>query len=171
MKTITYAYGQNPDADKSAASIKASLEKAGIKVKLEPIENSAYYTAMFDKSRAGDLMSTGWGPDWPNASTVIPPLFTPGGGWDLSYVNDKAFNAKVDAALVETDRTKQAGMWQELNKFAVQQAWIVPTLFERDQRMAGSKVKSASGKNGALYIGGRVRQLAPRRHVRDAIGF
>jgi hypothetical protein len=36
----------------------------------------------------------------------------------------------------------------------MQQAWIIPTLFENDQRLAGSKVHSASGKNGAPYIGG-----------------
>jgi peptide/nickel transport system substrate-binding protein len=154
MPTITYSYSQNPDADKGAAAIKASLEKAGIKVKLNPIEASAYYTTIFDKSRATELMNNGWGPDWPNASTVIPPLFTQKGGWDVSRVNDKAFNAKVDAALSETDRTKQATLWKELNKEAMQQAWIVPTLFENDQRLAGSKVHSASGKDGQMYIGG-----------------
>jgi len=154
MPKITYSYSQNPDADKAAAAIKASLELAGMKVKLNPIEASAYYTTIFDKSRATELMNNGWGPDWPNASTVIPPLFTEKGGWDVSRVNDKAFNAKVDAALSETDRTKQATMWKALNKEAMQQAWIVPTLFENDQRLAGSKVHSASGKNQALYIGG-----------------
>jgi peptide/nickel transport system substrate-binding protein len=154
MPTITYSYSQNPDADKGAASVKASLEKAGIKVKLNPIEASAYYTTIFDKSRATELMNNGWGPDWPNASTVIPPLFTEKGGWDVSRVNDKAYNAKVEAALSETDRTKQATLWKALNKEAMQQVWIVPTLFENDQRLAGSKVHSASGKNGQMYIGG-----------------
>jgi peptide/nickel transport system substrate-binding protein len=154
MPTITYSYSQNPDADKGAASIKSSLEKAGMKVKLNPIEASAYYTTIFDKSRATELMNNGWGPDWPNASTVIPPLFTLKGGWDVGLVNDKAYNEKVAAALSETDRAKQATMWQDLNKEAMQQAWVVPTLFENDQRLAGSKVKSASGQNGQLYIGG-----------------
>jgi peptide/nickel transport system substrate-binding protein len=154
MPTITYSYAQNADADKAAASIKASLGKAGITVKLNPIENSAYYTTIFDNSRKTELMNNGWGPDWPNASTVIPPLFTPNGGWDVGELNDKAFNAKVNDALSETDRTKQATMWQALNKEAMAQAWVVPTLFEKDLRMAGSKVKSASGKDGQLYIGG-----------------
>ena len=154
MPTITYSYSQNPDADKGAAAIKASLEKAGIKVKLNPIEASAYYTTIFDKSRATELMNNGWGPDWPNASTVIPPIFTEKGGWDVSRVNDKAYNAKVDAALSETDRTKQAELWKALNKEAMAQVWVVPTLFENDQRLAGSKVKTASGKDGQMYIGG-----------------
>jgi peptide/nickel transport system substrate-binding protein len=154
MPTITYSYSQNPDADKGAASIKASLGKAGINVKLNPIEASAYYTTIFNPDRATELMNNGWGPDWPNASTVIPPLFTPNGGWDVGEVNDKAYNAKVNEALSETDRNKQADMWKALNKEAMEQAWVVPTLFEKDLRLGGSKIKSASGKNGALYIGG-----------------
>jgi peptide/nickel transport system substrate-binding protein len=154
MPTITYSYSQNPDADKAAASIKASLGKAGINVKLNPIEASAYYTTIFNPDRATELMNNGWGPDWPNASTVIPPLFTPNGGWDVGEVNDKAYNAKVNEALSETDRNKQADMWKALNKEAMEQAWVVPTLFEKDLRLGGSKIKSASGKNGALYIGG-----------------
>ena len=31
-------------------------------------------------------------------------------------------------------------MWQELNKEAASQMWIIPTRFGRDQRMAGTKV-------------------------------
>jgi peptide/nickel transport system substrate-binding protein len=154
MPLITFSYGQTPDRDKEAAAVKAGLEKSGIKVKLNPIETSAYYTAVFDKSRATELMWNGWGPDWPNASTVIPPLFTQNGGWDVSRVNDKAYNVKVQAALSETDRTKQSQMWKDLNKEAMQQVWVVPTLFEQDQRLSGSKIKSASGKDGHLYIGG-----------------
>jgi len=154
MPTINYSYAQSPDGDKAAASIKSSLGKAGITVKLNPIENSAYYTTIFDKSRKTELMNNGWGPDWPNASTIIPPLFTPAGGWDVGELNDSAYNAKVNAALSETDRNKQAQMWKDLNKEAMSQAWVVPTLFEKDLRLSGSKVKSASGKNGQMYIGG-----------------
>ena len=154
MPLITYSYSQNPDADKGAAAIKASLEKAGIKVKLNPIEASAYYTTVFDKDRATELMNNGWGPDWPNASTVVPPLFTKAGGWDVSRVDDKAFNAKVQAALSNTDRNAQAEEWKALNKEAMAQAWVVPNLFEKDYRLSGSKVKSASGKDGTPYLGG-----------------
>ena len=146
MPTITYSLLAEPGRGQGRCRIKASLEKAGIKVKLNPIEASAYYTTIFDKSRATELMNNGWGPDWPNASTVIPPLFTQKGGWDVSRVNDKAFNAKVDAALSETDRTKQAELWKALNKEAMKQAWVVPTLFENDQRLAGSKVHIGLGQ-------------------------
>lgn len=136
--TITFDYGQSDDADKAAAIWVESLKRAGITVKPNPIEPGQYYGVVFDNPN--EVMAGGWGPDWPNASTVIPPLFTVEGGWDLSRVDDKAFNEKVQAASVELDRAKQATMWQELNKEAAKNMWVIPLRFGRDQRMAGSKV-------------------------------
>lgn len=134
--TITLDYAQSEDSDKSAAIWVESLKRAGITVKPNPIERGQYYGVVFDNPN--EVMTGGWGADWPNASTVIPPLFV--AGWNLSRVNDEAFNEKVKAASVELDRAKQATMWQELNKEAAAQMWVVPTRFGRDQRLAGTKV-------------------------------
>jgi len=151
MPKIVYSYSKNPDSDKGAASVKLSLSRAGIDVTLNPIPPGQYYGTVFNKDRATALMNSGWGPDWPNASTVIPPLFTLAGGFDLSYVDDAAFNKDVAAALAETDRAKQAQLWQALDKKASQQVWLIPTRFGKSQAIAGSKVKSASGDNGGVY--------------------
>ena len=136
--TITFDYAQSDDNDKAAAIWVESLKRAGITVKPNPIEAGQYYGVVFDNPN--EIMGGGWGPDWPNASTVIPPLYTVEGGWDLSRVDDKAFNEKVQAASVELDRAKQATMWQELNKEAAKNMWVIPLRFGRDQRMAGSKI-------------------------------
>ena len=133
---ITLDYAQSEDNDKAAAIWVESLKRAGITVKPNPIERGQYYGVVFQD--ANEIMLGGWGADWPNASTVIPPLFVQ--GWNLSRVDDKAFNDKVKAASVELDRNTQATMWQELNKEAAEQMWIIPTRFGRDQRLAGSKV-------------------------------
>ena len=152
MPTITFDYGDTPERNKEAASMVASLAKAGIKVKPNPIETGQYYSIVFDPQKAHEVMWAGWGPDWPNASTVIPPLFTQAGGWDLSQVDDKAFNQKVHDVATTLDRTAQADGWKALNKEAVQNVWAIPTLFGRSQSMAGSKVHSASGPNGDIYF-------------------
>jgi peptide/nickel transport system substrate-binding protein len=130
----------------------ASLAKAGIKVKPNPIEVGQYYSIVFDPDKAGDIMWAGWGPDWPNASTVIPELFTPAGGFNLSQVDDKAYTAKVQEAKTNTDRAAQSEEWKALNKEAMQNVYAIPTLFGRSQSLAGSKVKSASGDNGNVYF-------------------
>ena len=74
---------------------------------------------VFDPATAPELIPAGWGPAWPNASTLLPALFTPSGGFNLSQYDDPAYNAKVDAAKVELDRSKQATQWQELNTEAM----------------------------------------------------
>ena len=152
MKTVQFDYPQTPTNDRAAAAVVSSLGKAGIKVKPNPIEAGQFYGIVFDPDKAGDLIAAGWGPDWPNASTVIPPLFTPAGGFDLSQVDDKAFNQKVNDALANTDLAAQSEQWKALNKEAMSQVWVIPTRFGREQRLSGSKVKSASGDNGQIYI-------------------
>jgi peptide/nickel transport system substrate-binding protein len=152
--TLTYNYADTPVRGKEAAIIQASLQAAGFTVKLAPLPPGSYYSVVFDPAKAGDFGYGGWGPDWPNASTVIPPLFTQEGGWDLSQVDDAAFNAKVKAAQVETDRAKQATMWQALNTETMQNVWVIPTFFGLQQSMMGSKLATATGVNGAMYLWG-----------------
>lgn len=139
MPTLNYQYSQSPTADKAVGAVVSALAKAGITVKPEPLESGQYYGVILDPNKAGALMAAGWGPDWGNASTVIPPLFTPGGGFDVSQWNDAAFNKQVQQALVETGQT-QMDSWNKLNAEAVQQGVVIPTRFSKTQIIAGTKV-------------------------------
>ncbi|MEY3733249.1 MAG: hypothetical protein RL347_608 [Actinomycetota bacterium] len=133
---VTLDYAQSEDNDKAAAIWVESLGKAGITVKPNPIERGQYYGVVLENGN--EIMTGGWGPDWPNASTVIPPLFVQ--GWNLSLVDDPAFAEKVQAAQVELNRETQATMWHELSKESAKKMWVIPTRFGRDQRLAGTKV-------------------------------
>jgi peptide/nickel transport system substrate-binding protein len=143
MPTLTYDYPSTPTNDKRAGALVTALAAAGITVKPNPIETGQFYGVVLDPKKEHDLVYVGWGPDWPNASTVIPELFTPAGGFPLSQYNNADFNAKVKTALGELDRSKQATMWQQLNAEAAQQALTVPFLFGKQQRLHGSKVGGA----------------------------
>ncbi len=147
MPTLTYQFPTNPVDEKIAASIKKSLEAAGMTVELEPIEPGQYYGIVFDPEKAKELMRSGWAPDWANASTVLPELFGESGGFNLSQVQDTEFNAKVQEALKTLDRTAQGKIWQELNTYAAEQAWVIPHLFGKAQNIWGSKVG-----NGYLWF-------------------
>lgn len=143
MPAITFDYPQTPTNDKAAASVQASLGAAGIEVKLNPIESGQYYGVVLDPEQQNELNSAGWGPDWQNASTVIPELFGANGGFNLSRVDDPAFEEQVQVALGTIDRTAQADLWKDLNKQAMEQAWAVPTRFGKVQYLWGSKVGNA----------------------------
>jgi peptide/nickel transport system substrate-binding protein len=149
--TLTYSYPDTPVNAKAAAIVQASLQLAGFTVKLQPLPSGSYYSTVFDPAKSGDFGTGGWGPDWPNASTVIPPLFTQEGGWDLSQVDDAAFNAEVKAAQTETDRAKQSTLWQALNVETMKNVWVIPTFFPLAQGMMGSKLATETGPTGSLY--------------------
>ena len=143
MPELTYQFPQNPVDEKIAASYQAALAKAGITLKLEPIEPGQYYGIVFDPEKAQALIRSGWAPDWQNASTVIPELFGKTGGFNLGLVDDPAFEAKVQEAAAMTDRAAQGKAWQALNKEAMQNAWVVPTVFGKAQFLWGSKIGNA----------------------------
>jgi len=140
-------YGQSETNDKAAASLVASLAKAGIVATPNAIEPGAYSGVVLDPAKQGSMSASGWAPDWSNASTVIPELFAANGGFNLSQWDDAAFTAESDAAKVITDRAEQAKAWQALSKQSMELALALPTRFGKEQRIVGSKI-------GGAYIWG-----------------
>ncbi len=125
--------------------VEASFAKAGIKVSWNII-SVAYYSTVMDPAKQNDMSASGWGADWANASTVIPELFTTAGGFNLTQNADdpnyKAFEAKVNQAMKQTDRKKQAELWKALDKEAAANFWHMPTLFGKAQEVWGSALQN-----------------------------
>ncbi|HXG25948.1 MAG TPA: ABC transporter substrate-binding protein [Candidatus Binatia bacterium] len=140
MPSITWDYPQTPVRDQEAAIVIDSLSKAGINVQANPIPGGQYYGIVFNDDQAHEFGWAGWGPDWPNASTIIGPLFTDEGGWNLSRVHDQDFLDGVKDALTELDPAVQAKKWQDLNKLAMERMYVVPTTFGLTQVIAGTGV-------------------------------
>lgn len=149
--TLTFDYGKSTPGDQRAAIIKDNLEAVGFTINLNPIE-SGYYAVVGDPALQHDFGTSGWGPDWPNASTVIPALLT--GATEFNNANDYShvtkenspdWYAAIDAAMADTDRASQALKWQELNKTAVEQVYIIPNVFTRSQVIAGTKITTVDG--------------------------
>jgi len=138
--TLVFNFADTPTNQKTAAIVIASLGLAGITVTPAPLEPGKYYSIVFNPKTSGDFGTGGWGADWPNASTVLPPLLTQKGGWDLSQLDDPAVNAAADAALTELDRTKQMALWQAMNKKSAEDVNTIPTFFGLSQTIGGTKV-------------------------------
>ena len=139
--TLKFQMADTPVNQQAFKVVRESLGRAGFSVELAPMcYGWGCGSLVFDPAETGDFGTGGWGADWPNASTVIPPLFTKAGGWDLSQVDDPAYNAAVNLALATLDRDQQARAWQALNRTAVEQAWVIPTFFGLSQTIGGTKV-------------------------------
>jgi peptide/nickel transport system substrate-binding protein len=143
-KGIVWDIAQSATNQKASVLITDALKAAGIVVKFNFIPGGQYYSTVQNNAKQNDISSAGWGADWANASTVIPELFIKGHGFNLTQNwNDPAYAAfakKSDAALNETDRNKQAKMWQELSQVVMDNYWIVRPIFNKAQDEWGSKV-------------------------------
>lgn len=144
---ITYDTRDTEVAKKAAAIWIAALARVGITIKFNFIESGKYYAVVLDATKQGDLSAAGWAPDWANASTVIPELFTAEGGFPMSQNWDDAaypaFKERVVANLSEADRVKQGKEWAALNQYAMEQQWIIPGVFSKTQEIWGSKIGGA----------------------------
>ena len=143
-KGITIDTSDTASAKKAAAIITPAMKAAGIVVKYNYIPSGSYYSTIQDNTKQGDISGAGWGPDWANASTVIPPLFLKDGGFDLSQNwNDPAypaFKVLADKANATLDRTAQAKAWQAASEYAMAQYWLGPVSFTKQQLSWGSGV-------------------------------
>jgi len=144
---IVLDYSDTPTHKKAADIWISSLAKAGIVAKFNFIEVGQYYSVVLDPTKEDDIAFAGWAPDWANASTVIPQLFTQGGGFPLSQNWDDpayaAFKTASDAALAESDRVKQGKEWAALNQYAMDQMWVIPGVFSKTQEIWGSGIGGA----------------------------
>ena len=104
--SLCYDYATTPAADKATTALIDSMSKIGIKLTANPINPGQYYGIVLSDDHC-PLMNSGWGPDWANPSTVIPELVGGSGGFNLSRVDDPAYNKKISQALVETDQSTQ----------------------------------------------------------------
>jgi peptide/nickel transport system substrate-binding protein len=140
--TLTFRTPPTPTNEKVFKIVVDSLGRAGIKVERAE-ECYGYCSVVFDDK--ADFGTGGWGSDWPSASTVIPPLFTMKGGWDLSKVDDAGFSAAIADAMQTLDPGERAAKWQALSREAVENAWVIPTFFSLQHRIGGAGL-------GPLYI-------------------
>ncbi|SDJ01312.1 peptide/nickel transport system substrate-binding protein [Frankineae bacterium MT45] len=144
---FTYS-GGTPTTDAQASSLKAALDKAGFTVTLEGLSDT-YYDVIQNPSNASkyDLTWAGWGADWPNASTVIPPLFdsrvnlsAASNGQDYGYYQSDATNAAIDAAYAEQDAAKRNADWGDLSESLAKETAYIGLDIEKFLRLHGSGV-------------------------------
>lgn len=147
--SITLAYPDVPLIHQEANSISDAYARIGLDVNQEALNPETYNQLIGDPTNHFDMMYTGWLPDWPNGSAVIPPLFSgaqisnPASNLDFAELNDPTINSLIDQAYAESILTTQYHLWGELDRKIMEQAAIVPVLYTRALRMFGSNVRGA----------------------------
>jgi peptide/nickel transport system substrate-binding protein len=148
--TLVYAYANTPKWTNVSLIVAKSLEKAGFKVVRKPLDPTSAYTILGKVNNQFDIYRTGWGADWPNASTVVPPTMDgtnlQDGTNNYSFLNDPHINSEIARIKTITNLTQQSAEWEKLSEYALQNDTAqVPFLFDKYFNIYGS------GLGGVTY--------------------
>ena len=125
------------------------MAKVGVKITVKAVDPGVFYTTAGDAANCPEFVVAAWGPDWPAASTVIPPLFdgrqiVPQGNQNFSQLNETAVNEGIDKVLAITDQDEAAKEWGKLDKMIMEDyAPIFPLLNDKAIFIVGKNVKNA----------------------------
>lgn len=143
---LTIDFADTPTNAESAAAFQRALDKSGFVTSLKPIDVDVYFSTIGNSAGQDELVLAGWGPDWTNGSSVIPPLFdgrriTIRGNENYAQLDDPEINKLIDDANLVTDLHRQAALWGDLDQKVMEKAAVVPLIYDRTNQLVGSKVK------------------------------
>ncbi|WUT85129.1 ABC transporter substrate-binding protein [Streptomyces melanogenes] len=121
---LSYAYANTPRWQNVSLTLAKALEKAGFQVERKAIDPTSYYTVVGKVNTPYDIYRTGWGADWPSASTVVPPTMDgrnlQDGTNNYAFLNDPKVNSEIDRIMALTDIAKQNDEWRKLSEYVLQ---------------------------------------------------
>lgn len=132
-------------------AIAQGIERTGIKVTIKELdEDSLFDLVTSGKDADYDLYVSGWQPDIPTAFSNIQPLYASNqighGNYNTAQYSNKEVDRLIEKVSEETDSKKANQMWAELDKKIMEDAPVVPLIFDKNTWLIGSKIKN-------FYIG------------------
>jgi peptide/nickel transport system substrate-binding protein len=137
--SISYR-AERPKEKATAEAFQQSLARVGINLTIKPYPLADYtklYAGKPDFAKANGLgiIVYGWGADWPDgygflAQIVDSRVIRPSGNTNLG-IKDPAVDADLDKALVTTDTATREGIWVDIDKKVMADAFVVPGVWAK----------------------------------------
>src|SRR5699024_8559476 len=132
-----------------AEAVQQSLEKAGVEVKLNVIDQAKFYEVLATPNQQNELAITGWCSNgWFSGEPLLGPLFdgeriTETGNLNQSQIDDPALNKALAEAAVIPDLDEKNAAYAEINEQILDLAPVVPLVRPRPLQLIGSNVGGA----------------------------
>ena len=123
----------NTVREKTAQLLKDNIESLGVNVKVNVV--GLPFNQLLDKAQKQQIPAqiAGWSPDYIATDDYIVPYFSSEGYFPTQTgFRDAEMQAKIDAAVRETDPAKQAAAWKEINRMGVEK-YVYLFLDQRSQ--------------------------------------
>ncbi|GAA5009238.1 ABC transporter substrate-binding protein [Kitasatospora paranensis] len=146
---IVLAYANTPRWQPVAAAIQEALNNSGFKVDRKELDPTSYYSVVGKKDNQFDLYRTGWGADWPVASTVVPPTLdgrtVADGSPNYTHYNSATVNTEIDRINKIADVKTAADEWMKLADTALADVPKIPLTYDKFYQVYGA------GLGGVAY--------------------
>ncbi|MFD7688547.1 ABC transporter substrate-binding protein [Streptomyces sp. NPDC059781] len=156
-KSLVYAYANTPVRQQQAVLITDALEKIGLDIQKKEIDSATWYEQVGKVKNTYDLYMTGWGQDWPSASTVVPPLYDgtqiQDGASNYSHINDDHVNSEIQRILKITDTAEATTAWTELSEYIAKEVNpAAPIYYTKVFQIFGSNVGGIRYSSDSSYV-------------------
>jgi peptide/nickel transport system substrate-binding protein len=156
-KSLVYAYANTPVRQQQAVLITDALEKIGLDIQKKEIDSATWYEQVGKVKNGYDLYMTGWGQDWPSASTVVPPLYDgtqiQDGSSNYSHINDDHVNSEIQRILKVTDTAEATKAWTELSEYIAKEVNpAAPIYYTKVFQIFGSNVGGIRYSSDSSYV-------------------
>ncbi|MFF9201583.1 ABC transporter substrate-binding protein [Streptomyces sp. NPDC014986] len=153
---LTYAYSNTPRGQAQQVIIKDALKKIGFDVQAKEIDRASFYEQVGKLDNPYDIYMTGWGQDWPSASTVITPVYdgelVADGASNYSHINDKQVNDLIKKALTQ-EPEEAAKTWEQAHHRIVEEINpAAPVYYSKQIQLYGSNIGGARYSTESNYI-------------------
>jgi ABC-type oligopeptide transport system substrate-binding subunit len=140
-----------------AMAAEPQLEAVGFEVTRVAHPPAQYFTTVLQNPANCELATFGWIPDWLDPSAVLPALFHgdaapvgTGYGFNASFFDDPAFNARFDAAASLTPETARFAEYADLDNDLAAAAPAVAIGYIRNTSVFSDRMGCLSFTNAVL---------------------
>ncbi|GGQ51865.1 ABC transporter substrate-binding protein [Streptomyces flaveolus] len=156
-KKLVYAYGNTPTRQQQAVLIADALGKIGLDIQKKEIDAATWYEQVGKVNNGLDLYMTGWGQDWPSASTVFPPVYDgtqiQDGASNYSHINDKHVNSEIARIQKITDTAEATKAWGELSTYITEKINpAAPIYYTKVFQIFGSNIGGIRYSSDSSYV-------------------
>lgn len=148
---LVLAYPDNAEGQQLATFLKGNLDRAGFRILLKNVPDTAFLGATKEADNPWDLYPGSWAADWPSGAAILPALYdgraikTDGSNNGTSYLDARPLDAEFDRILTMRPAA-QPPEWARLDeKIMREYAPVVPLYVEMECTLHGSRV-------GGLFV-------------------
>jgi peptide/nickel transport system substrate-binding protein len=146
---LKFCFANTPTNQTVMATIQANLGRAGFQFVSNPIDPSNYFDVTGRKDTDCDMMSSGWGQDWPDGESTLGvlmdgSLIVEEGNNNYAYFTEPSVIAELKRLREATDRGTVATDYGALDERIMRDfAPVVPLRYLRNFSIYGPKVGNA----------------------------